>query len=125
MVSRWSCLVLATLFTSVTRIFFGVLTSMLQQLLDRNIGILMLPLSPIIQQGRQNTSIGRHQRIFHFMNVRRMASLDAAGPGHKTKIAGIESRAKRMSVPPMATITNSIGVIARLPSTIVNNLSPS
>ena len=41
------------------------------------------------------------------------------------KIAGIESRAKRMSVPPMATITSSIGVIARLPSCMVNSLSPS
>ena len=33
----------------------------------------------------------------------------------RPKIAGIESRAKRMSVPPMATMTSSIGVIARLP----------
>ncbi len=32
------------------------------------------------------------------------------------KIAGIESSANRMSVPPMATITSSIGVITRLPS---------
>ena len=31
------------------------------------------------------------------------------------KIAGMESSANRMSVPPMATITSSIGVIARLP----------
>ena len=43
----------------------------------------------------------------------------------RPKIAGIESRAKRMSVPPIATITSSIGVSARLPSWTVKSLSPS
>ena len=41
------------------------------------------------------------------------------------KMAGIESRAKRMSVPPMAAITSSIGVITRRPFSTVNSLSPS
>ncbi len=43
----------------------------------------------------------------------------------RPKIAGIESRAKRMSVPPTATITSSMGVSARLPLCLVNSLSPS
>ena len=41
------------------------------------------------------------------------------------KIAGIESSANRMSVPPIATITRSIGVSTRLPSSMVKSLSPS
>ena len=41
------------------------------------------------------------------------------------KIAGIESRAKRMSVPPIATMTRSMGVRARLPLCTVKSLSPS
>ena len=43
----------------------------------------------------------------------------------RPKIAGIESRAKSRSVPPIATMTSSMGVMARLPSTRVNSLSPS
>jgi hypothetical protein len=37
----------------------------------------------------------------------------------------MESSAKRMSVPPMAAMTSSIGVITRRPSTVVKSLSPS
>ena len=43
----------------------------------------------------------------------------------RPKIAGIESSANRMSVPPMATMTRSIGVMTFLPFSIVNSLSPS
>ena len=43
----------------------------------------------------------------------------------RPKIAGIESSANRMSVPPIATITSSIGVSTRLPFSMVNSLSPS
>jgi hypothetical protein len=41
------------------------------------------------------------------------------------KMAGMESRANKTSVPAMATITSNIGVIARLASIVVNSLSPS
>ncbi|SKF96490.1 Uncharacterised protein [Mycobacteroides abscessus subsp. abscessus] len=40
-------------------------------------------------------------------------------------MAGMESSANRMSVPPMATITSSIGVSIFLPLTTVVSLSPS
>ncbi len=43
----------------------------------------------------------------------------------RPKIAGIESSAKSTSVRPIATITRSIGVNRRLPSTRVVSLSPS
>ena len=41
------------------------------------------------------------------------------------KMAGMESSAKRMSVPPIATMTRSMGVMERFPSTSVNSRSPS
>ena len=40
-------------------------------------------------------------------------------------IAGIESSAKRMSVPPMAAMTSTIGVRTFLPFSTVKSLSPS
>ncbi|SIN04331.1 Uncharacterised protein [Mycobacteroides abscessus subsp. abscessus] len=43
----------------------------------------------------------------------------------RPKIAGMESRANSRSVPPMATMTSSIGVMTFLPSMCVNSLSPS
>ena len=43
----------------------------------------------------------------------------------RPKIAGIESRANRMSVEPIAIITSSSGVATRLPSMIVETLAPS
>ena len=43
----------------------------------------------------------------------------------RPKMAGMESSANRMSVPPIATITSSIGVRTRLPFSMVKSLSPS
>ena len=43
----------------------------------------------------------------------------------RPKMAGIESRAKSTSVPPIAAMTSSIGVMTRLPSTTVKSRSPS
>ena len=42
----------------------------------------------------------------------------------RPKIAGIESRAKSTSVVPMASITTSIGVISRLPFSVMNSRVP-
>ena len=63
----------------------------LQQLFHRVIAVLRFSLAPVIEKGGEDAAVGCHQRVFHFLEIGRVAALDAAGPVHDPQITRVEN----------------------------------
>lgn len=64
-----------------------------QELLYGDLGVLIVPLAPVIEQGGENAPVGGHERVLHLMDISRVAALLAAGLLGHAQVAGIQDHA--------------------------------